>query len=217
MGANISTNSINNREEVEDIIIKYILNSSNKDVDLIDDKRYRNNTTNLLIDILMKTVEYEIIDEIFYHVGGDDNMIEIDLVSLRYTTFDKPIDMRLKSKFLAEFYYEIYVLYNKIKNLILAVNNLLLQVRQQYNKYQQISEVYDDAVGNEIESLEFRINKLQLIRINFYHILGELFVKEKIYSLNKDISLERIKHIQNIIDFEISTFSDKIQKFNQCE
>ena len=217
MGANISTNTINNREEVEDIIIKNILKSSNKDVDLIDDKLYRNNTINLFVDILMKYVEYEIIDEIFYHVGGDDKMIEVDLLSLRYITDETPIDMRFKLYFLAEFYYEIYVLYNKIKNLILAVNNLLLQVRQHYRKYQQIGEDYDDDISEEIESLELRINKLQLIRINFYHILGELFVKEKIYSLNKDISLERIKEIQNIIDFEITTFSDKIQKINQCE
>tara|TARA_Y100000768_G_scaffold388693_2_gene386227 strand:+ start:1104 stop:1757 length:654 start_codon:yes stop_codon:yes gene_type:complete len=217
MGANFSTNNINNRPEIEDIIIKYILNSSNKDVDLIDDKMYRNNTTNILVDILMKYVEYEIIDEIFYHLGGDDNMIELNLHSLRYTSVDNPIDLRLKCKFLGDFYYDIYVLYNKVKNLILAVNNLLQQVQQEYNKYQQIGDIYDDAIGDIIESLEFRINKLQLIRINFYHILGDLFVKDEIYTLNRDITLERIKEIQTIIDFEINTFSDKIQRINRCE
>ena len=217
MGATFSTDTINTRDDLESIIIKYILQSSDKDVEFIDNNLYRNNTINLLSNILNKYVKYEIIDEIFYHVGADDNMIELDINMLHYSSDEIPIDMRLKCKFLAEFYYEIYVVFNKIKNLIIAVTNLINVVETKYNKYQQIGDIYDDNVIEEIEALEFRINNLQLIRFNFYHILGDLFVKRDSYVINKDISLKNINNLQNIIDFEINTFSNKIAKINRCE
>jgi hypothetical protein len=217
MGANFSTNHIDTREKLEDIIITYIMQSSDKDVELIDDKVYRTNTINIMCDILTKYLDNSIIDEIFYHIGGDDNMLEIDLYEFNYTHNDSSIDMRFKCKFLSDFYYEIYVLYNKIKNLILAVNHLLEQLQQEYNKYQQVGDVYDDMIESEIESLEYRLNKLQLVRINFYHLLGGLFVKHNNYFLNKNISLDKIIDIRNIIDYEINTFSDKIKNLNQCE
>jgi len=217
MGANFSTNHIDTREKLEDIIITYIMQSSDKDVELIDDKVYRTNTINIMCDILTKYLDNSIIDEIFYHIGGDDNMLEIDLYEFNYAHNDSSIDMRFKCKFLSDFYYEIYVLYNKIKNLILAVNHLLEQLQQEYNKYQQVGDVYDDMIESEIESLEYRLNKLQLVRINFYHLLGGLFVKHNNYFLNKNISLDKIIDIRNIIDYEINTFSDKIKNLNQCE
>lgn len=205
-----SHSSINERRDLETIVVKYIFMSSAKDVDLIDNNLYKNNTINLLRDILNKYVDYDIIDEIFYHIGGDDNMIEIDLDSLYYIDPDEQLDIRLKCKFLATFYYELFVLFNKIKNLILAVHNLIKQVDLQYVKYQQLSDTYDDTTSDEIELLELKLNRLRLIEINFFYLLGELFVKKECFIINANISLERMVEIGGIIDFEISTFRDKI-------
>ena len=60
MGATFSTDTINTRDELESIIIKNILQSSDKDVELIDNNLYRNNTINLLSNIFNKYVKYEI-------------------------------------------------------------------------------------------------------------------------------------------------------------
>ena len=211
MGASFST--INERHVLESIVVEYILKSSTKDIHFIDSHYYKNNTTNILGDILIKYVDCEIIDEIFYHIGGDNNMIEIDLDMLQHT--NQKIDARLKCKFLALFYYEIYVLFNKIKNLILAVNNIIQQLDHEYIKYQH--ESFDDSIADKIESLELKINRLRFIEINFYIILGELFVKDKSFGINNTISLKRMEQMGNIIDFEINTFRNKIESIYNYE
>jgi|UniRef100_A0A6C0BYQ5 hypothetical protein len=211
MGASFST--INERHVLESIVVEYILKSSTKDLHLIDSYQYNNNTINILVDILMKYVDLATIDKIFYHIGGEDNMIEIDLDTIHYT--NQKIDARIKCKFLAIFYYEIYVLFNKIKSLIVTVNNLIQQAEQEYIKYQH--ESFDDSIADEIELLELKLNRLRFIEINFYIILGELFVKDKTFGINNDISLERMEQMGNIIDFEINTFSNKINSIDKCE
>ena len=52
MGASFST--INERRVLESIVVEYILKSSTKDIEWIDSPHYKNNTINILVDILMK-------------------------------------------------------------------------------------------------------------------------------------------------------------------
>ena len=194
---------INDRRLLESIIVDYILKSSTKDVNLIDDESYRTSTTNLLSDIFVKNVDEGTIDEVFYHIGAnmiDANMIDANMID---------VDLRLKCKHMAEFYYEIYVLFNKIKMILLVIDKLTQSA---------VDDLEEDAFEDddfEDDDFEMKINKLHLLEINFYNILGEVFIKRDVHMINNTITLERILEIGEIIDLEINVFSGEFNNIKK--
>jgi len=200
MGAN--TSNINNKADLETFVVEYILKSTTKDIELIDDDNYRNSFINLLRNIIVKYIDHDVLDDVFNHIGGNEYAHDNDIESMEYNSPDVKNNKRLKSQHLAEFYYEIYFIFNKIKIIYLHTKNLL--------DY-ETNILYALVDEDEIELSNNRINNLKYVDIKIFNILGELFVNNGSHTINKLLTFERMYEIGDIIDSEINSFKDNCQ------